>query len=695
MPNRLQDLDVSPFDERAIDHPRRVSISIPELNQRPLRRLQRAFATLESGEIPRRRRAGSVQFVRSPEPGFGKSHLVGRFFATLDRRATKVYVAPFQDPEQAWGSLLATLVREMELPEATNASACMPGEPSQLDAFAQAVLGQAFALDAQSTGGADPDLIKRFRGQPLVDWDLGNAKDPCADWLVGTFRQAVIGSAARLAQLNIKLHDESSPEAWLRVLYAYAKDRNDVDTREAALSWLTARCYEDEADLLGLRRGQALPRDASGTTRNNIARLRVHSFGALGGLFRPFVIAFDQTEVYAQKAELASAFGNLYATLFNETDNVLVVVTANQYRWENGIKPHVDDAHVQRLSTPIELDGIERSLGSELIAKRLRATDLLESDVSWFLDAGWLDEVFALGKMSVRALLQRADARYHDVVDWELPAQSLADLFEEQRGRMASQRRRITQYRPELFQWLCAEVAPRGRADLKVSAFTSYRDFLPLSWDTAPRSLLLGFEERAHHMTWKSIGREVDRRTADGERTCVFIRTEGQHRVPRDSWRVVGQSLEAAIVAGRLRLVELSAKTLAEIHALWELYLHACQGDLQQTSPEQVLDFGGQQLAGVWSAVLGEMTPLPEPEPDVPEDQHGRAENERTPRIAEAITSFIERKLFVKEDVVLEAVRAAVGCTISSEELRQVAQEHAPRVHVIVAKRNAVYQWQS
>jgi hypothetical protein len=53
----------------------------------------------------------------SPARGYGKSHLLGRLFAELGRRATKVYLRPFQDPYKAWHSILLLTVQELSRPE--------------------------------------------------------------------------------------------------------------------------------------------------------------------------------------------------------------------------------------------------------------------------------------------------------------------------------------------------------------------------------------------------------------------------------------------------------------------------------------------------------------------------------------------------------------------------------------------------
>src|SRR6516225_8218473 len=110
---------MDPFEDTVVREPREVAFSVKGLNDAPLDRLLTEFASLDAGRLPRSRpvRAKKAQLVVSPDRGYGKSHLLGRLFAALGRRTTKVYLRPFQDPYKAWHSILLLTVQELNRPE--------------------------------------------------------------------------------------------------------------------------------------------------------------------------------------------------------------------------------------------------------------------------------------------------------------------------------------------------------------------------------------------------------------------------------------------------------------------------------------------------------------------------------------------------------------------------------------------------
>ena len=61
--------------------------------------------------------AEPAQLVVSPQPGYGKSHLIGRLFASLEGRATLIYVTPFQSASLCWQSVLLRTVQELTFPD--------------------------------------------------------------------------------------------------------------------------------------------------------------------------------------------------------------------------------------------------------------------------------------------------------------------------------------------------------------------------------------------------------------------------------------------------------------------------------------------------------------------------------------------------------------------------------------------------
>ena len=113
----LSDLPANPFEDNVVFEPRDAEQSVHGLNDGPLQTLLRQFARLENEPLPRRRPVRlKAQLVTSAEPGYGKSHLIGRLFAALQPRATLVYLPPFQDAGSSWRSILLRIVQELHRP---------------------------------------------------------------------------------------------------------------------------------------------------------------------------------------------------------------------------------------------------------------------------------------------------------------------------------------------------------------------------------------------------------------------------------------------------------------------------------------------------------------------------------------------------------------------------------------------------
>ena len=109
---KLSELPVNPFDDNVVFEPREAEHPIAGLNDRPLAVLLRQFERLEAEPRPRRRPLRlKAQLATSAEPGYGKSHLIGRLFKEFGERATRVYLRPFQDAGSSWRSILLKVVQ--------------------------------------------------------------------------------------------------------------------------------------------------------------------------------------------------------------------------------------------------------------------------------------------------------------------------------------------------------------------------------------------------------------------------------------------------------------------------------------------------------------------------------------------------------------------------------------------------------
>ena len=237
---------MNPFADDVVREPREVSFSVKGLNDGPLNTLLHAFAALDAAELPRSRPvvAKKAQLVVSPDRGYGKSHLLGRLFTALGRRAIKVYLRPFQDPYKAWHSILLLAIQELNRPDDETVEA-----PSQLDALGVGTLAHILAdFLAQEGATSNPDI--KLAVPVLRQLAIGEL--PAADkprWMSSLARMfadaALINRlSALLSRRHINL--QGREKAWLKILAACAFDVSNGEGRNAALKWLRAEPLETE-----------------------------------------------------------------------------------------------------------------------------------------------------------------------------------------------------------------------------------------------------------------------------------------------------------------------------------------------------------------------------------------------------------------------------------------------------------------
>ena len=183
-------IEVNPFDDLIVNEPRRPEPAVIGLNEKPLQALLVQFQRLAEGEPPRpERRLAQAQLVTSSNPGFGKSHLIGRLFKSLHERATLIYVRPFQNPALAFQSLMATVVKEMHFPDRMDADVWKPSVPTQLDALACCILAHLLADLIEADPEADQSPVKTLREDPVSAFGEGLEADPWGKWMHDNFRR--------------------------------------------------------------------------------------------------------------------------------------------------------------------------------------------------------------------------------------------------------------------------------------------------------------------------------------------------------------------------------------------------------------------------------------------------------------------------------------------------------------------------
>lgn len=615
---------LNPFSDQIVTSPRRAEPSVQGLNDQALQKLVGAFTAME---LPPRR-GGRIHLVTSPSGGYGKSHLTGRLYRELGRRATQIYVRPFSDPDTHWVSLLHTIIQEMLAPEFTGEDeeeikdrGVMP--PTQLDAFVHGVFASVLIslLDSGEFEYGDPEFVRdRLRNRTFVKWDLG---DPQSNWglwasdMLQRYEESESRESRVLKSLNQAtgnhLGSTTRPQAWLRVMRRFAANRGATALRDQCLEWMRARTpmIELVTKPLGLLATDGVDSEGGIAARNSMARSRVLDLLTLARLFRPFVICFDQTEVFGRVPGLARAFGGMLTDLVQCEGAQFTVVTANQEVWNTQLFPSIEVADRDRILPGIELTGLSQMQGRELALNRLRQTRLPVELQDLVLSPDWVAYQFGSGLLSPRDFLRRCEQRYEEIVPAALaqpprPKLMLGELFAQERHQIESDPRESKDFRADALRWALLTVPDKAGADFKASPCrTDVASYTALWKGKSGSQRYIVLEPSSHTLVWQAIYRKgAALRTENPDSSVVALRIEGQGSVPHDNQAAHVQSNKAS---GKeiFRVYTLNTGDLSKVYAGWELYLQACQGDIPYTA-EQVLAYVFDRLVPVYTAMLGE-----------------------------------------------------------------------------------------
>jgi hypothetical protein len=592
-------IQVNPFEDDVVREPREVSFSVNGLNDAPLNALLSKFSALDGGALPRSRpaQAAKAQLVVSPDRGYGKSHLLGRLFTTLGRRATKVYLRPFQDPYKAWHSILLLTIQELDRPDDEEA-----GAPSQLEALAVGTLAHVVADFAEDGIPDRPEATQAvaFLRKLGSNFNLTEAETRrWIKWLGELIADAgEIGRlCGRLNRRNIDLRGRE--KAWLKVLAACALDERFGGRRSAALKWLRAEPLEsDEVALLRLdaadNEGHG---DSSAQEINDLSFRRLRGLCLLASYYRPFVFCFDQTEFYASDSALIKTLGNCIDQFYVDLHNHLTVITANQENWVTEILPHVASPHRSRIDPELRLEGIRIKGARELIIERLKEYDFAGDDIAPFFADGWLEQVFTpLPELGVRALLMLAAERFRTLAQPSnppAPKLTLDDLFKLEVNGVRS-KKALMVYNQDALLWFVKDIG-QGLEKVFIGR-PQDRRYFSSEWSWQDRWVCFAFEGGDHWKRWQSIADEALKMArARGERTFLsyVFRTPDLTKVPRPSWIAAKATLGEANTYG-FRIVELTLDQVCELHAARELYSNALQGNIAYSGAETLAWLQGQ-----------------------------------------------------------------------------------------------------
>lgn len=661
-------LQRDPFGDDIVTSPRTIERAVGTLNAEALDRLVASFGRVAEARAPRLDRNQSAVLMLSPGAGYGKSHLIGRLFRALDDRATLLYLRPFQDPSSCWVSLLDKVVVELDHPDAAHKLQADPGEPTQLDTLVRRVLGAVMTKLLQDDRLRHPDkegALEVFRKFPRTALE-----DPVwRNWLASEQDSVLKGLDGLLREQGIDVRP--TRRAWLKVLLAYAYSEEDEQLRQLCLDWITYRPLDrDEGEALGLRLAEVPETDVPYEQRNEKCFERLSDLFTIGAFYRPFLLCFDQTELYGASAPLARSFGVVVSRLRRETCNHLVVVTANGGVWQERVHRHFEVADQHAFSTqPIELEGMNEDQAEELLRNRFAAWEIGD-DADQFCRKV-LPRVFKEhARRGVRDVL-RAARNYWGAA----PSPEPKAIFESYRLKLLAEPKGLA-YDPGVIQWAVENVL--GPAiETRVEQVRSPKGYFTVQWgdQEAKRRELFGFERGNHWKRWDAIVREAKAYhldSAENERVrASFFRFPNQKPLSERTCRALDEN-EAAV-----RLVNLELDQAADLFAAHDFVADVQQGN-QDLNEEEVLAFlqgSLRELAEqVWFVKRSTTRPPP---PSAP--------------LAELITATVRAKRFVTLQLLRAQLPPEHRETPDAELVKAAATIGSIKVHI--SPGNKVFQW--
>jgi hypothetical protein len=684
-------MDINPFESVIVSEPRRIEKPVSGLNDLPLENLLKQAEKLTGGEFPRAVKLAGAQFIQSPAPGYGKSHLIGRLFKELRGRATLIYLRPFTNPSMCWKSILLKMVQELEFPESAEAEFCRGNEPNQLEALVHGILVNVVINGLKS--GAIKHKNREGAAAFFRRATLSQLRSH-QEWVAW-----VSAKKTRLAELMEKQLKQkgmalsSSPLSWFAVLLQYAYFPRSYELRQSCLDWLRGGSIDDaDAAEIGILSGDRPIYDLALDQLNETSKHRIVDFCSLGGFYRPFLFCFDQTENYGAEPGMAKCLGIVIQGLVDDCPNHMTVVTANQHPWHQVVKPHWEHAHIDRLARPgFELKGLRKDQARELIEMRLHGWNPESLKGEQRLDAEWLDGVFRQSKeIGIRQFLLECSERWLAAGTAPglkpkptAPDQDLEDTFQAYVNKIKTQPKRLV-FDPDALFWLVQEVGCQPGVAFK--KFKSTRGYLSARWDVDGRKVYFGFEAGHHFKRWQAIQQEAGRyHAADTASKVVFFRTPELRFIPGPGWKSAPEI--AAAKRSYLHIIVLGRDTMAELYAAYDLYLDAIEGNIPFKADE-VIAFIRRRLTPVWERIR-------EPAPEKwgggpPAADHKPADESRTPKrtLIKKIRDIVKRDKFLSSADLM----AQISPPVSEEELHR-ARACIAEIQVHTSPNMTVLQW--
>ncbi|MDM8537008.1 hypothetical protein QUF70_09665 [Desulfobacterales bacterium HSG17] len=677
---KTKELLVSPFEDDIISEPRQVKKSVSGLNQSPLDDLLLRFEELLLSEIPRNAKLAHVQLVSSPEKGYGKSHLIGRLFQQLDQKATLVYLSPFGDPGSCWKSILLKTVQELNFPDRIDRKRS-PDDPTQLETFAHGILNHMLVqgLENESIPSKNKDnTIKAFESLSITDFRKDKKK---LQWVKNRQKKLIGLYSEQLKRNGVYLN--ASPFSWLGVLFTCAYYPDQYELRDTCQEWLKGGSIDpDEAKEIGIKLGDIGTPDMGSDGINGLCKERILDFCKLAGFFRPFVFCFDQTDEYGTDIVLSKALGSVIQILRDDCWNNMTVMTVNQPVWTHNIRPWLQDAQADRLSSALELEGLDKKQALELIELRLEGwEDIEEKNIDSFYDLEWIDYLFQKDEqIGIRDFLKKCDNRWR-VLKGTSPnaSYSIEEYYNKAVEDIKTRQRRLA-FDPDILLWLVKE-AGKGLEGLTPEKYSTRKNYFILVWKSDEMQYFFGFEGGTHWKRWKAIVNEAELiNTETPKSKFIFIRTRELKKIPGEKWKIAELINNAK--QQYLCIISLTKDETAELYAGYDLYIDAGEGNIPFKRHE-ILAFLKEKLDFFWEKIK-------KPVSCTQNNRKNPPVKKITKELIDEIRELVHKNIFLSVDDLMEKLDGKV-----SKETVYEIQEYIPEIRIHTHPNMTVFQWQN
>ncbi|MBV9491597.1 MAG: hypothetical protein JO069_18045 [Verrucomicrobia bacterium] len=587
---------INPFASAVVRDPKECGGSVTSLNKPVVDRVTQRFLLLTAENVPKYLRRPATQLILSPSPGYGKSHLVGRLYHELGGMATIVHQTPFQSPALVWQAILNNAINELCSPDESETGTTTTRW--KIETFANAVI-------CRITGEILRHGLLRFSRAAEVITMLENGEvrlHPGTDHPLALTLREIFPSAI-LPLVGDELFGLRASRAWSRAFFFLATAGRRDEAFRASVAWLRYEPFDsDLAEAFGFQ--HRVPSAENLSQINQECWLRLLGLCRWSESFRPFLFCFDQTEDYASRRDLATAFGTVIRRMTDELPNQLTLVTANQDIWQGGIWPLIDSAGQARFELPpLELKGVRRNEAREFITVKLRDAQVSDPVAARFAESSWLDELFPGNReIAAREFMALCRARWDNK---SLPVETLDAILQRHVTAFAVTPKKLG-YDPDAFRWLVSEILVEEGKKIEVPDLPDFPSYAEMMLrDRDGNRVLFAFFRELQHQQWKFLVTQSEAAYASSQmKKVVVFRTPEQAVIPKESWQASSSTIREAL-SRCVHLIRLGIDEVALLYAARELYLEGRAGDLSGFDDKEVCQFLRNRLAHLREAAFG------------------------------------------------------------------------------------------